>query len=200
MPRFQTNDDFYDDLAVAQAGTAAVGLYFRGGVYVARKLLDGIVPDSIAAQYGTPEWVKRLTDVGLWETVPGGHYMPLYFEHGNPTRDRVLAERKAKSERQQRWLENKRNASSKQRRVSRPSSRPSADPSRVGSEDTALPPSLTGRKGHARAVGAAPRMPSEQHPSVVPAEDQHPFKPDGSGTTCEVCELPEFNRHHQESA
>jgi hypothetical protein len=43
-------------------------------------------------------------------------------------------------------------------------------------------------------------MPSEQHPSVVPAEDQHPFKPDGSGTTCEVCELPEFNRHHQESA
>jgi len=200
MPRFQTDDDFYDDLAVAQAGTAAVGLYYRCGIYVARKLLDGVVPDSVAAQYGTAEWIKRLTDVGLWATVPGGHYMPLYFAHGNPTREKVLAERKAKSERQQRWLENKRNASSKQRRVSRPSNRPSSEPSRVGSIDLALPPSLTGRKGHARADGAAPRMPGKQHPPVVPAEDQHPFKPDGCGKTCEVCEFPESNRRHLESA
>ena len=195
MPRFQTDDDFYDDLAVAQAGTAAVGLYYRCGIYVARKLLDGIVPDSVAAQYGTPEWIKRLTDVGLWETVPGGYYMPLYFEHGNPSREKVLAERKAKSERQQRWLENKRNASSQQRRVSRSSNRTSSDPSRVASGDAALPPSLTGRKGaHARAAregasGAPPLEPSEMHP----------FKPDDRGY-CEVCDYPESNRRHQEAS
>ena len=180
-------------------GTAAVGLYYRCGIYVARKLLDGFVPDSTAAQYGTPEWIKRLTDAGLWETAPGGYYMPLYFAHGNPTRDKVLADRKAKSERQQRWLENKRNASTKQRRVSRPSNRPSSEPSRVGSNDIAQPPSLTGRKGsRARAAhGAGGDPPNLQ---AVPAEDQHPFKPDGSGTTCEVCRLPESNRHHLESA
>lgn len=164
MPRFQTDDDFYDDPAVSQAGTAAVGLYFRCGIYVARKLLDGFVPASTSAEYGTPEWVKRLVDAGLWEIVPGGHYMPLYFAHGNPTKEKVLAERKAKSERQQRWLENKRNASSRPRRVSRPSNRQSSDPSRVASGDIALPPSLTGRKGHARADGAAARMPSKQRP------------------------------------
>jgi hypothetical protein len=164
MPRFQTDDNFDDDPAVARAGTAAMGLYYRCGVYVAGHLLDGFVPTEIASQYGTPEWAKKLTDVGLWETVPGGHFMPLYFAHGNPTREKVLAERKAKSQRQQRWLEKQRNPSSKQRRVSRPSNRPSSDPSRVASEDIALPPSLTGRKGHARAVGAAPRMPSEQRP------------------------------------
>jgi hypothetical protein len=33
----------------------------------------------------------------------------------------------------------------------------------------------------------------------LPAGDQHPFKPDTSGT-CESCGLPESNRHHQESA
>jgi hypothetical protein len=199
MPRFQTDDDFYDDPAVTQAGTAAVGLYYRCGIYVARKLLDGIVPDSVSAQYGTPEWTKRLTDVGLWETVPGGHYMPLYFAHGNPTREKVLAERKAKSERQQRWLEKQRNPSSELRRVSRRSNGSSNGSSRDGSKDNALPPSLTGRKGsHARALrGDA----SDDPPTLqaVPAE-QHPFKPDASGTTCEVCELPASNRHHLESA
>jgi hypothetical protein len=195
MPRFQTDDDFYDDPAVAQAGTAAVGLYFRCGIYVARKLLDGFVPDSTAAQYGTPEWVKRLTDAGLWETVPGGHYMPLYFAHGNPTRERVLAERKAKSERQQRWLENKRNASSRQRRVSRQSNRRSSGLSQVASADMPLPPSLTGRKGSA---ARAKRDGAGSSPPVDPV-DQHPFKPDSNGT-CLHCELPETNGRHQETA
>src|SRR5216117_3032988 len=74
MPRYQVDDSFYDDPAVSRAGTAAVGLYFRCGLYVARHLLDGHVPTEVATQYGTPEWVTRLTDVGLWETVPGGHY------------------------------------------------------------------------------------------------------------------------------
>jgi hypothetical protein len=165
MPRFQVDDNFYDDPAVSRAGTAAMGLYFRCGVYVARHLLDGFVPSEVAAQYGTPEWAKRLTDAELWETVPGGHYMPLFFAHGNPTREKVLADRKAKSERQQRWLENKRNASSDVRRVSRRSSRRSDGASGDGPQDAALPPSLTGRKGGARANGAgAPRTPPPPKP------------------------------------
>ncbi len=159
MPRFQTDDDFYDDPAVVRAGTAAVGLYYRCGVYVARHLLDGVVPSEVATQYGTPEWVKRLTDAGLWRTDPGGQFvMPLYFKHGNPTRAKVLAEREAKSLRQQRWLESRRNGTSEERRVSRHVNNPSLDATQDGSKDDALPPSLTGRKGRARSNGAsAPR-------------------------------------------
>jgi hypothetical protein len=191
------DDSFYDDPAVARAGTAAVGLYFRCGLYVARHLLDGHVPTEVATQYGTPEWVTRLTDAGLWETEPGGHHMPRYLkEDKNPTREKVLAERKAKAGRQQRWLENKRNPSPGQRRVSRRSSRRSDNASRDGPEDAAQPPSLTGRKGaHARAAredaGGAP-------PPVLPVQ-QHPFKPDGHGT-CESCGLPGPNRLHLETS
>lgn len=154
MPRFLTDDTFDDDPAVARAGTAAMGLYYRCGVYVAGHLLDGFVPSEIASQYGTPEWAKRLTDACLWETVPGGHYMPLYFSHGNPTREKVLAERKAKSERQQRWLDNRRNASSAQRRVSRPSTRQSDNATRDASKDAALPPSFQEGRPAARPPGA----------------------------------------------
>lgn len=156
MPRFQTDDDFYDDPAVSQAGTAAMGLYYRCGTYVARKCLDGFVPSAVSAQYGTPEWITRLVDAGLWETVPGGHYMPLYFAHGNPTAAKVEADRKLKSERQLRWLENKKKSSSGKRRVSGRSTRTSGDASTDGSKDSALPPSLTGRKPRAGANGALP--------------------------------------------
>jgi hypothetical protein len=60
MPHFRADDSFYDDPAVARAGTAAMGLYFRCGLYVARHLLDGFVPSEVAAQYGTPEWTRKL--------------------------------------------------------------------------------------------------------------------------------------------
>jgi len=198
MPRYQVDDSFYDDLAVSRAGTAAIGLYFRCGVYVARHLLDGFVPSEVATQYGTPEWTKRLTDAGLWETVPGGHYMPRYLTvDKNPTRAKVEDERKLKSERQQRWLEKQRNPTSEKRRVSRRSSRQSNGASRDGPEDAALPPSLTGRKGHARAERGAAGMP--QSPLLMPVDQQHSFAPDSNGT-CLTCGLPKTNRHHQESA
>ena len=169
MPRFQMDDSLYDDPAVIRAGTAAFGLYARCGDYVARQLLDGFVPSEIAAQWGTPEWIKKLLAASLWETAPGGFHMPRYLVD-NPSRDKVLADRKAKSERQQRWLENKRNASSGQRRVSRRSSRRSNDASIDAPEDAALPPSLTGRKGRARANGAPlhARTPAEAIADAMP--------------------------------
>jgi hypothetical protein len=153
MPRFQMDDSLYDDPAVIRAGTAAFGLYARCGDYVARQLLDGYVPSEIAAQWGTPEWTRKLTDAGLWETVPGGYFMPRYLAD-NWSRDQVLAARKAKSERQQRWLDKQRNGSSKPRRVSRPSTRQSDDTSVDAEKDAALSPSLAGRKGRARANSA----------------------------------------------
>ncbi|SRR6266496_904095 len=169
MPRFQADDSLYDDPAVSRAGTAALGLYFRCGVYVARHLLDGFVPSEVTAQYGTPEWTRKLTRAGLWETVPGGHFMPRYLVD-NPSREQVLATRKLKAERQQRWLENRRNPTSGQRRVYRPSSRPSANAPRDGPADVPLPPSLTGRKTRAGANGAPPRRASDRTVAQAIAE------------------------------
>ena len=163
MPRFQMDDSIYDDPAVTRAGTAAFGLYARCGVYVARHLLDGIVPSEVAAQYGTPDWRGKLVDAGLWETVPGGFNMPRYLVD-NPSRDKVLAERKLKSERQQRWLDKKSSRRSGQQRSNRRSSGASEDASIDGQRDDALPTSLTGSKPRARANGAPPRA---RHPPPV---------------------------------
>jgi hypothetical protein len=193
VPRFQMDDSLYDDPAVIRAGTAAFGLYARCGDYVARQLLDGFVPSEVAAQWGSPEWTGKLTAVGLWETVPGGYWMPRYLAD-NPSREKVLAERKAKSERQHRWLEKHRNGSSNQRRVSRPSNRQSSDPSQVASKDAALPPSLTGRKGASTRV---PRGADARPPPPLPVA-AHSFKPDGRTDTCETCGLAESHRVHTE--
>lgn len=188
------DDSLYDDPAVIRAGTAAFGLYARCGDYVARQLLDGLVPPEIAAQWGTAEWTGKLLAVGLWENASGGYYMPRYLGD-NPSREKVLADRQAKSERQQRWLANRRKASSTQRRVSRRTNSASNGTSGDAPEDAALPPSLTGRKG-ARARAA--RDGADARPPPPPA-DQHPYKPDPNGT-CETCGLPESNRHHLEAS
>ena len=150
------DDSIYDDPAVTRAGTAAFGLYARCGVYVARHLLDGFVPSEVAAQYGTPDWRGKLVDAGLWETVPGGYSMPRYLVD-NPTREKVLDERKLKAERQQRWLDKKRSGRSGHQRSSRRSNGASGDASIDGQIDVALPTSLTGSKPRARANGATPR-------------------------------------------
>ena len=197
MPRYQMDDSLYDDPAVIRAGTAAFGLYARCGDYVARQLLDGVVPSEIAAQYGTPEWTGKLLDVGLWETVPGGFYMPRYLnEDKNPSREKVLADREAKAQRQQRWLEKQRNPSTQPRRVSRRVNNASNGTSPDASKDAALPTSLTGSKG---ARARAPRDAGRAPPPLPPGEHPHPFTPGGAGGRCVACDYPEPNRRHQEA-
>lgn len=161
MPRFQMDDSIHSDPAVIRAGTAAFGLYSRCGDYVAQQLLDGHVPSEVAAQWGTPEWVSKLTAVGLWETVPGGYYMPRYLDD-NPTREKVLADRKAKADRQKRWLEKASKTRSGQRRPNRPSRDASQDASVTPSVDLPLPPSLREGRGApppSAGPGAAPGNP-----------------------------------------
>jgi hypothetical protein len=168
MPRFQMDDSICNDPAVIRAGTAAFGLYSRCGGYVAQQLLDGHVPSEVAAQWGTPEWVSKLVAAGLWETEPGGYWMPRYLDD-NPSREKVLADRKAKAERQQRWLENKRNASSGKRRSNRPSRDASQDASLTVSVDAPLPPSLREGRGSAPATPGGARSPRQDGKTVAEA-------------------------------
>ncbi|SRR5229473_800563 len=75
--------------------------------------------------------------------------------------------------------------------------RPRSDPDRTrvrsGSD---LTPSPSLRSGRARARAA--RDGADARPPPPPAEDMHPYKPDGNGT-CESCGLPETNRRHLEA-
>ena len=98
MPRFQLDDSIHSDPAVVRAGTAAFGLYCRCGVYCAEHLLDGLVPVEIAAQYGTPEWTRKLLDVGLWTTQPDGYQDTRWTANGNPLKRDVLADRAKRAE------------------------------------------------------------------------------------------------------
>lgn len=151
MPRFQTCDTFGDCLEAKRAGTAALGLYYLCGLWSARYLTDGHIPSEVAASYGTPEWARKLCDAGLWVAEDGGYWMPRYLED-NPSAEKVRREREMKAERQNKWLENKRSASSPQRRVSRQSTSASKGATRDASKDGALP--LPSPKGE--GVGAAP--------------------------------------------
>jgi hypothetical protein len=96
-------DDSWDNCTpVARAGNACFGLYVRCGIWVARNLTDGFVPGEIATAYGSPEQIRKLVDVGLWETAEGGYQVPDYLER-NPAAEKVRARQKADAERKARW-------------------------------------------------------------------------------------------------
>jgi hypothetical protein len=153
-------DDGFDGWReTIRAGSAAVGLYVRCGAWIARNTQDGFVPPEVAAMYGTPEWVKRLVDAGLWEVEADGYRDVFYFKMGNPTAA-VVAKRKADAaERQRRFREG-----SKGKNVTRDKTRDSRGKNAVSNGGShaspALPPSKEGKgaaaHADARASAAAP--------------------------------------------
>lgn len=94
-------------------GTAAAGLYSRCGSYIADRKTDGFIPTARARMYGTPEWIGRLVEVGLWAVEEHGFRDTRYFPL-NATAA-VIEERKKKAAaRQERF----RNKAARQSRVS----------------------------------------------------------------------------------
>lgn len=159
---FLLDDDWDNDPRVSKAGTAAFGLYSRCGMWAARHLTDGFVPSEIATTYGTREWVARLVDVGLWQTVEHGFRMPDYLKR-NPTAEVVRKRREQYAERQRRWREKKGRGS---------------NPSSHASGNAAPSPPLRG-KG-ARRVRAVPTWCGRCHPDtrmwVGPDDAYHPCR------------------------
>jgi hypothetical protein len=84
---------------VVRAGTAAAGLYARCGAYIAATTKDGLVPTEVARMYGTPEWIGRLVDVGLWSVEEHGFRDTRFFEL-NATREEIEKRRAAAAARQ----------------------------------------------------------------------------------------------------
>jgi hypothetical protein len=121
---FKIDDGFHCHAKVMAAGTPAVGLYVRCGSWAAQQTSDGFIPKQVARMYGTPRMIKALIEVGLWHQkghdcaacpeVDGNSYLIHEYLERNPSRVAVELERKAKSKRQQKWRENKRNAQANQ--------------------------------------------------------------------------------------
>lgn len=64
---------------IMRAGTAAAGLYARCGSYIADSRTDGFIESAVARMYGTPEWIQRLVEVGLWQVEEHGFRDTRYF-------------------------------------------------------------------------------------------------------------------------
>ena len=118
MSWFKIDDGFHCHPKVFAAGTPAVGLYVRCGSWAAQQVTDGIVPKHVAKMYGTPRMIKALIDAGLWHQkghdcdscpqLDANSYAIHQYLERNPSRVETELARKSKSERQQRWRENKR--------------------------------------------------------------------------------------------
>lgn len=96
-------------------GTAAAGLYSRCGSYIAEALTDGFIPSARARMYGTPEWIARLVEVGLWTVEENGFRDTRYFPL-NATKAEIERRRQQAAERQQRFRD--RRGSTRESRVS----------------------------------------------------------------------------------
>lgn len=64
---------------IMAVGTAVAGLYSRCGCYIADSQTDGFIPSAVARMYGTPEWIARLVEVGLWQIEEHGFRDTRYF-------------------------------------------------------------------------------------------------------------------------
>lgn len=92
---------------IVRVGSAAAGFYVRCGVWIARNLTDGFVPAEVARMYGTPEWIQKLVDVGLW-TIEGDGFLDARYLDLNPARTTVEKRKASHADRQRRYVERKR--------------------------------------------------------------------------------------------
>lgn len=96
-------DDGFDTWPeVLRAGSAAVGLYVRCGAWISRNIANGnitdsVIPGELAQSYGTPEWVRKLVDAGLWATEGDGYRDLRYFPL-NPTAEKARTLRVRRAE------------------------------------------------------------------------------------------------------
>lgn len=82
-------------------GTAVAGLYWRCGSYIADRKTDGFIPSARARMYGTPEWIARLVEVGLWTVEEHGFRDTRYLEL-NATKADLQKRKDEAAERQRR--------------------------------------------------------------------------------------------------
>jgi len=127
MAWVRLDDEFDEHPKIAQVGAIGAWLQIQALCYCNRNLTDGFIPTSIAESFvargsirvdernvqwtlgehsgmqgldlGDVAWPARMVEAGLWELVPHG-YRIHDFEHYQPTKAEVLAERERSRSRQ----------------------------------------------------------------------------------------------------
>jgi hypothetical protein len=105
---FKVDDTLHSHIKVMRAGVEAMGLWVLAGSWAADQLTDGWVPSYVAQRIAAnaDELAARLVKAGLW--MPGEHdgdrgWWYHEWSERQPTRDDVLARRRADAERHARW-------------------------------------------------------------------------------------------------
>lgn len=103
------DDGFHDDPRTLEAGLAAAGLYACAMSYVARYLLDGVIPRQALLRMlegGDMAPLDALVRVGYVEETDGGYLLP---DSSSPVATcrarRSKQRRKVDAERKQRWAD-----------------------------------------------------------------------------------------------
>lgn len=94
------NDDWEGAPFLGEIGMAAWGLYCACGLWVARHLTDGHVPNDLPRRY-TRKWrepVQLLVSKGLFNETGTGWFMPHYLDL-NPSAEKARHQRKLAAER-----------------------------------------------------------------------------------------------------
>lgn len=108
MPWFKIDDQFWSHPKVLELSDEAVALWVRAGSYCSGHLTDGIVKRSTLRLLGaTNDAATELVLAGLWDHVDGTWAFH-DWEHYQPSKEHVLAEREAATERKRRSRERSR--------------------------------------------------------------------------------------------
>jgi hypothetical protein len=97
MPWLKLDDAFWANPKIVEAGNEAAGAYVRMLSYCAQQLTDGHIKESAAKVIANQRIRKRLVDHGLLERNGKGWVIPDFLDF-NPSREKVEATRKARSE------------------------------------------------------------------------------------------------------
>lgn len=103
---------------IMAVGTAVAGLYSRCGCYIADSKTDGFIPSAVARMYGTPEWIARLVEVGLWQIEEHGFRDTRYFPL-NATKAEIEKRKADAADRQKRFRDRQASSPKKSTRKSR---------------------------------------------------------------------------------
>lgn len=114
MTWFKVDDTLHGHPKARRAGLAAMGMWALGGSYASQYVTDGFVPEWFVVAW--PQGRRRAAELvaaGMWEPTVKGDEPGWQFhdwEHFQPSRAEIEADRASNRERQKRWREARREA------------------------------------------------------------------------------------------